>query len=122
VLGPPIPFLPVSSGLTQVVAAPPPPGPTAARPAPPSGTASSQVYQSAVAPERQREEEHAVDTVNNMARYDADAGPGRVLSRGGALLMLVLAGLALTDVRPRPRRGYAYINSDDDRRPPRTPR
>ncbi|HWI73589.1 MAG TPA: hypothetical protein VNT55_16650, partial [Baekduia sp.] len=118
-----VPFLPVASGLTQVVAAPPPPAPTAARPAPPSGTASSQVYQSAVAPERQREEEHAVDTVHNMAAYEAGGPLPMVVSRGGALLLLVLAGLAMTDLRPRPRRRPAYNSiNNDDRRDPRTPR
>jgi hypothetical protein len=128
VVEPSVPFLPVASGLTQVVAAPPPPGPTAARPAPPSGTASSQVYQSAVAPERQREEEHAVDTVSNMVRYEP--GLPLIVSRGGAVLMLVLAGLLLTDLRPRPRRALAFITTNDDRRgldpdrdrDPRTPR
>jgi hypothetical protein len=123
-LEPSIPFLPVASGLTQVVAAPPPPAPTAARPAPPSGSASSQVYQSAVAPERQREEEPSVETAHSMVRYDAATSLPQTLSRGGAVLLLVLAGLALTDLRPRPRRRYAYITTthDDDRSDPRTPR
>ncbi len=120
-----IPFLPVASGLTQIVAAPPPPAPTAARPSPPSGSASSQVYQSAVAPEKQREEEPSVETASNsMVRYEAGGPLPATLSRGGAVLLLVLAGFALTDLRPRPRRRLAFIttNHDDDRRDPRTPR
>jgi hypothetical protein len=59
-----------------------------------------------------------------MARYEADAPLNATISHGGAVLLLVLAGLALTGVRPRPRRRYAYIinNHDDDRSDPRTPR
>jgi hypothetical protein len=56
-----------------------------------------------------------------MVRYED--GPLPLLaSRGGALLMLVLAGLALTDLRPRPRRRPAFITTQNDRRDPRTPR
>ncbi|HEY6760003.1 MAG TPA: hypothetical protein VI318_10945, partial [Baekduia sp.] len=111
------PFVPISSGLTQVVAIPPPPPPTAARPAPPSGTSSANVYQSAVAPERQRDEEHAVDHAHNMVRYEPDA-TRLVVMRGGAVLMLILGGLALAGARPRPRRNYAYNTTD--RRSPRS--
>jgi len=117
------PFVPVTSGLTQVIGVAPPPPPTAARPAPPSGTSSANVYQSAVAPERQREEEHQLETQSNAVRYEADRPLPAFVSRGGALLLIALAGLACTDLRPRPRRRPAFNTITNDRRDPRrTPR
>jgi hypothetical protein len=81
--------VPVVGGLVQLPPAIVPPAPTAARPSPPSGTSSAQVYQNAVAPESEREEEGAVDMVHNFARYSS--GASRLAPRYLPLLILLFA-------------------------------
>ena len=61
-----VPLLPALALLSPVLV-PPPPG--VAQPAPPTGTSTAQVTESAVAPQREREEEEAIDIVHNMAAY-----------------------------------------------------
>jgi hypothetical protein len=87
-----LPFFAVAPSLTQVIPALPPPAPTAARPIPPSGTASAQVYQSAVAPERQREEERALDLVHSMALHRRPADGPNVPAYLPALVLLAAVG------------------------------
>jgi hypothetical protein len=82
------PVAPVAA-LVQLPPAIVPPAPTAARPSPPSGTTSAQVYQSAVAPESEREEEHAIDIVHNFSRYSQDTA--HIAPRYLPLLILLLA-------------------------------
>ena len=80
-----------------------PPPPPAAQPTPPSGTSSAQVYQNAVAPQRQREEEEAIDIVHNMTAYTSD--PGRPVSYylPATIMLLAFCGAVLWDLRHRPR-------------------
>jgi hypothetical protein len=110
-----IPFLPLAPPAiaARAVIVPPPPPPVA-RPIPPSGT--SQVYQSAVAPQDEREEESATSVVgvSEFSAYHADehGGPGPWL-----LLLVVIAAGAGTGIRSgmrsraRGRPAYARAHS-----------
>lgn len=85
---PPQPFAPVLAPLVV--------SPTLARPIPPSGSAPVSVFSPAVAPEEQREEEEAIESVHNMAVYDP-AGP--TLPPISLLGLIVLAAGAGTTIR-----------------------
>jgi hypothetical protein len=100
-------FLAAVPGLVELRPVLLPPPPPAAQPTPPSGTSSAQVYQSAVAPQREREEEAAVDIVHNMAAYTSD--PGRPVSYylPATILLLAFCGAALWDLRHRPRLAHS---------------
>jgi hypothetical protein len=92
-----IPFLPLAPpAIAARAVIVPPPAPPVARPIPPSGT--SQVYQSAVAPQDEREEESATSVVgvSEFSAYHADehGGPGPWL-----LLLVVIAAGAGTGIR-----------------------
>jgi hypothetical protein len=110
VLLPFIPLVPPLLGARPAIV--PPPGPPAARPIPPSGT--SQVYQSATAPQDKREEEAATSLVANheFSAYVAHerSGPGPWL-----LLLIVLAAGAGTGIgrgmRSSRRRQPAYARA-----------
>jgi hypothetical protein len=89
-----LPFLAPTAGLVQLRPAILPPPPPAGRPSPPSGTSSAQVYQSAYAPESEREEEPATDLVHNFAAYESSAPSPLSLRQalyGLPLLILLLA-------------------------------
>ncbi len=94
----PFPFVPLAPpALGPLPAIVPPPPPPVARPIPPSGT--SQVYQSAVAPQDKREEEEATSLAGNSqfsAYYSNEhgGGPGPWL-----LLLVVVAAGAGTGIR-----------------------
>lgn len=125
---PPVyPFLPAAAGLALLrpIIVPPPLSPV--EPTPPSGTSSVQVYQNAVAPERERDEEAAMDIVHNMSAHTHDPRPSLVGAHGGgdptpgvalaaythdpgnpltpylpaAILLLAVVGAGLYDVRVR---------------------
>jgi hypothetical protein len=86
-----VPFFPLAAPtIAALPAIVPPPGPPVPRPIPPSGT--SPVYQSAVAPEDQREEETATSVVglHQFSAYRADEHSG--LGPGLLLLVLIAAG------------------------------
>jgi hypothetical protein len=105
-------FVAAAPGLTQVIPVVPPPAPTAARPIPPSGTASAQVNQSAVAPERQRSEEVAMDLVQHMVvarRTDESSGMPAYLP--ALVLLMAVGGATVRDARRRRglRRRLAYV-------------
>ncbi|HTB49897.1 MAG TPA: hypothetical protein VK701_02895 [Solirubrobacteraceae bacterium] len=101
----PAAFLPAAAGLALLRPAILPPPPTAARPSPPSGTSSAQVYQSAVAPESEREEQEAIDMVHNMAVYSREPRRPVPYYLPAVILLLALAGAGLYDAgrRARPR-------------------
>lgn len=107
-------FLPPGAGLTPVQTAVPVAGTTAARPIPPSGTAPVNVYQPAVAPERQREHEEAVDMVHNMAAYRPHRRESPVSPALPAVVLLAaLAGAGLYGRRRRERVRLAYLPPED---------
>jgi hypothetical protein len=114
-----VPFLPlVAPSVTALPAIVPPPGPPVPRPIPPSGT--SPVYQSAVAPEDQREEETATSLVglHEFSAYRADehSGPGPWL----LLLVLVAAGAGTgiyRGTRSSQRRRAAFARAETRRTP-----
>lgn len=78
------------AGLAQLRPAILPPPPTVGRPSPPSGTSSAQVYQSAYAPQKEREEEAATDLVHSFAAYESPIET-RLLLYGLPLALLLLA-------------------------------
>jgi Transglycosylase SLT domain len=73
-----------------------PPPPVLARPIPPSGSAPVSVFSPAVAPEEQREEEEAVESVHNAVVYHPDE---HTLPPLVPLALLVLAAGAGASVR-----------------------
>jgi hypothetical protein len=85
------PLVPPLAGLVQLRPAILPPPPPVGRPSPPSGTSSAQVYQSAFAPQNEREEETATDLVHNFAVYDPSSFSVRQVLYGLPLLILLLA-------------------------------
>jgi hypothetical protein len=103
----PTPFSAPSPPLFAAAAFVPPPPPAAGRPAPPSGTsqvqATSSVFQTEAAAEREKEEEEAVESASNQAAaYDAaehEPASGYILG------IVLLAAFAGATVRRRPRRG-----------------
>jgi hypothetical protein len=111
-------FVAAAPGLTQIIPVVPPPAPAAARPTPPSGTAPVQVYQSAVAPERQREEQAALDLVHNMVVSRPVDDGATVPPYLPALILLLAAGGGAAH-RSRRRRGlaraYAYARERSSR-------
>ncbi|MCL2768481.1 MAG: hypothetical protein FWD42_00015 [Solirubrobacterales bacterium] len=112
---PVFPFLPAAAGLALLrpLIVPPPLSPV--QPTPPSGTSSVQVYQNAVAPEREREEEAATDLVHNMAAYTPASPPGPAAPYyylPAVVALLAFAGAALYDVRRWQRPGTARVRDE----------
>jgi hypothetical protein len=97
------PFLPLVAGLALLRPALLPPPPATGQPVPPSGTSSAQVYQSAVAPQRQREEETAIDVVHNMAAYSREQTRPLPYYVPAVIVLLAFSGAVLIDAGRRRR-------------------
>jgi hypothetical protein len=97
------PFLPAVAGLALLRPALLPPPPTTPRPSPPTGTSSAQVTEGAVAPEREREQEHAIDMVHNMAAYSHEETRPLPYYLPAVILLLAFSGAGLYDARRRRR-------------------
>jgi hypothetical protein len=104
------PFVPALAGLALVTPAILPPPPPTPQPIPPSGTSSAPVSQGAVAPERQREEQEAIDMVHNMAAYSPESVRRPVpYYLPAVILLLALAGAGLYDAGRRGRPKLARV-------------
>jgi hypothetical protein len=108
----PAPFFALPSPTVALAATVLPPPPPVPRPIPPSGT--SAVFQTAVAPEEESEEEEATEGVQNMAAYRPD-DPS--LPPAAPLVLLVIAAAAGVGVRrssrgSRARRTRAFARLD----------
>jgi hypothetical protein len=100
---PPPLFLPVVAGIALLPPAILPPPPITARPSPPTGTSSAQVTQSAVAPERQREDQEAIDMVHNMAAYSEEDKRSVPSYLPAVVLLLAFSCAGLYDAKRRRR-------------------
>ncbi|HVR05866.1 MAG TPA: hypothetical protein VMS02_07470 [Solirubrobacteraceae bacterium] len=107
------PFVPLQAGLALLrpLIVPPPLSPV--QPTPPSGTSSVQVYQNAVAPQSEREEEEALDIVHNMAAYGPQ--PGRPVPPYLPAVILVLAVAGATIVGGRQARRLRLARNGGER-------
>lgn len=106
-VSPPLPL-----GVAQLPPLMLPPALPAAQPIPPSGTApvSQPVSQPAMAPERQEEEEHAIDMVQSMVVYDPDHA--MVVPRYLPLLVVLLALGGGTAYGARRRPAFAEVRDE----------
>jgi hypothetical protein len=104
------PFFALAAPPVALAVSPLPPPPTLARPTPPSGT--SPIFQTAVAPEEQQEDEEAVESAQaNMAAYSPD---DPTLPPALSLAMIVFAagagvGIRRTGRSRRLRREPAFV-------------
>jgi hypothetical protein len=97
IAAPPPFFLPPQPSV-GLVAALLPISPVFARPIPPSGTAPVSVFSPAVAPQDEREEEEAIESVHNMAAYRPDE-PGPPATAWLVLIVLAVGAGAGAVVR-----------------------
>jgi hypothetical protein len=93
----PPPSVPLAAALLPL-------SPVLARPIPPSGSAPVSVFSPAVAPEDQREEEEAIESVHNMAAYSPEEP---TLPPGALVALLVLAAGAGANITLATRRSRA---------------
>jgi hypothetical protein len=114
-------FISAPLTLTQVPKILPPPPPATAQPTPPSGTSSVQVSQPAVSPQKQREEEEAVDVVHNYVAYrPAARRQAPVPAYALALVLLAAAaGAGIGSQRRNRKPQLAHAGRRRERRPGR---